>query len=73
VATKTKEQSAARDTLRDIYISMAEGMECTDEILGHIKRLEATLHPRDDGWQMPLDWRHAWDCATASGGYTPDV
>lgn len=77
MATKTKEQAAARDTLRDIYISISEGMECTDEMLGHIKRLEATLHPRDDG--CTLAWRHTrndedcWDCIAERGGDAMDV
>lgn len=73
------EQKDAKNTLSSLYISIAEGLECTDQVLEQIKLLEHVIHPGDNAYQLPIKWcsqscseEQCHDCAAIREGCTMD-
>jgi hypothetical protein len=65
-----------QEELDQIYISIGEGHEMTDELMKEIERLENIVNPRPVERPLHLykcDCGDCWECAAERGGCPEDV
>jgi hypothetical protein len=73
---------SSAELLDDLYISIGEGREMTDEVAAEIDRLEAIVNPPPPRYEPEEEILYCspscngvgcWDCAAIRGGCPEDV